>query len=160
MKECWEEFPDTSQITKQLPMWAKVVNQKLKITKSKLQLEWWQLSRASEQLQQSSVHHVHMSGSLSVIFSEYMRTEHLTRCTVPALQASVRLLHGWNTCSCLIISEKCSENQRDTFASWLPKIWFLFYSFVVAMTFYLRSKFYASLFAQSQTKVSYLPHKL
>lgn len=54
-----------------------------------------------------------------------MRTEHLTCCTPPALQASVRLLHGENTCSCLITSEMCSENHFDTFASWLPKMWFL-----------------------------------
>lgn len=36
MKECQKEFPDTSQMAKQWPMWAKVANQKSIITKSEL----------------------------------------------------------------------------------------------------------------------------
>lgn len=80
----------------------------------------------------------------------YMRTEHLTCCTLPALRASVRLLRRENTCSCLIISELCSENHFDTFASWL---WFLVYSPKPLITMLVfSSNFLSSCFATRRKK--------
>lgn len=111
-----------------------------KITQLKSQLKRWQLRTVAKQTPGWNLRLVHMSELLSVHFFFFSpistpvhekQTSDMLHSVCPRGFCEALALGsggGRHTCSCLISAEMCSENHSDTFASWLPKMWFQFYS--------------------------------